>query len=191
MAALAAAERLEADHDGALAQWRLAVERASYEAQRAERRYRAVDSQNRLVARGLEAEWENCLRELDKTKAELAQREVLRPRTLSADERGRLLALGADLLTVWQAPSTSPRDKKELLRAVLEEVLITVFKDQNRAHLTLRWRGGAPSEIDLNLSRRRAAMRSDPNARRSSPMRNRSCWRMCWHSDWATVDTPP
>ena len=42
-AALAAAERLEANHDGALAQWRLAVERAGYEAQRAERRYRAVD----------------------------------------------------------------------------------------------------------------------------------------------------
>ena len=55
-AALAAAERIEADHDGALAQWRLAVERASYEAQRAERGYRAVDPDNRLVARGLEAE---------------------------------------------------------------------------------------------------------------------------------------
>jgi hypothetical protein len=42
-AAIVAAERLEADHDGALEQWRLTVERASYEAQRAERRYRAVD----------------------------------------------------------------------------------------------------------------------------------------------------
>jgi len=42
-AAIAAAERLEADHDGALAQWRLTVERASYETQRAERHYRAVD----------------------------------------------------------------------------------------------------------------------------------------------------
>jgi hypothetical protein len=54
-AALAAAERIEADHDGALAQWRLAVERTSYETQRAERRYRAVDPDNRLVAGGLEA----------------------------------------------------------------------------------------------------------------------------------------
>ena len=44
----------------------LAVERASYEAQRAERRYNAVDPDNRLVARGLEAEWEHCLRELEK-----------------------------------------------------------------------------------------------------------------------------
>jgi DNA invertase Pin-like site-specific DNA recombinase len=54
-AAIAAAERLEADHDGALAQWRLAVERTNYEARRAERRYMAVDPENRLVARGLEA----------------------------------------------------------------------------------------------------------------------------------------
>jgi hypothetical protein len=52
-AAIAAAERIEADHDGALAQWRLAMERTRYEAQRAERRYRANDPDNRPVAHGL------------------------------------------------------------------------------------------------------------------------------------------
>src|SRR5215475_10429560 len=156
-AALAAAERIEADHDGALAQWRLAVERAIYEAQRAERRYRAIDPDNRLVARGLEAEWEHCLRELEKARAELARREALRPRTLSPDERSRLLALGTDLLKVWQAPTTLPRDKKELLRTVLEEVIITVDKERRSAHLTLRWRGGALSEIDTDLPPRRSA----------------------------------
>jgi hypothetical protein len=54
-AAFAAAERIETDHDGVLAQWRLAVARASYEVQRAERRYRAIDPDNRLVARSLES----------------------------------------------------------------------------------------------------------------------------------------
>jgi hypothetical protein len=93
-AAIAAAARIEADHDGALAQWRIAVELASYEAQRAECRYRAIDSDNRLVARGLEAEWEKSLRELETAKAELTLREQQRPRTPSADERSRLLALG-------------------------------------------------------------------------------------------------
>jgi len=156
-AALAAAERIEADHDGALAQWRLSVERASYEAQRAERRYRAIDPDNRLVARGLEAEWEKSLRELEAAKAELARREQRRPRALSVDERSRLLALGADLHTVWQASSTTARDKKELLRTLLEEVIITVNKDEYRAHLTLRWRGGALADIDLDLPRRRPA----------------------------------
>jgi DNA invertase Pin-like site-specific DNA recombinase/predicted DNA-binding transcriptional regulator AlpA len=154
-AALTAAERLEADHDGALAQWRLAVERASYQAQRAERRYMAVDPENRLVARGLEAEWEQCLRELEKAKAELARRERERPRTLSAEERSRLLSLGADLQTVWQAPTTAPRDQKELLRALLEEVIITTHRAEQRAHLTLRWRGGTLTELDLDLPRLR------------------------------------
>ncbi len=157
-AALAAAERIESDHDDALAQWRLAVERASYEAQRAERHYRAIDPDNRLVARGIEAEWENCLRELEKAKAALARREQQRPRTLSADERGRLLALGADLIKVWQAPTTSLRDKKELLRTLLGEVIITVHKNESRAHLTLRWRGGALTDIDLDTPRRLPAI---------------------------------
>jgi predicted DNA-binding transcriptional regulator AlpA len=157
-AALAAAERIEADHDAALAQWRLAVERASYEAQRAERRYRAIDPDNRLVARGIEAEWENCLRELEKAKAELAHRERQRPRTLTADERSRVLALGADLINVWQAPTTSPRDKKELLRTLLEEVIISVHKNESRTHLTLRWRGGALTELDLDTPRRLPAI---------------------------------
>jgi DNA invertase Pin-like site-specific DNA recombinase/predicted DNA-binding transcriptional regulator AlpA len=161
-AAIAAGDRIEADHDGALAQWRLAVERASYEAQRAERRYRAIDPDNRLVARGLEAEWEKSLRELETAKAKLARREQQRPRTLSADERSRLLALGADLREVWQAPTTTARDKKELLRALLEEVIIAVRKDEYRSHLTLRWRGGALAEIDLDLPRRRfAPVRTD------------------------------
>jgi len=73
-AALCAAQQLEADHDTALAQWQLAVERARYEAERAERRYRAVEPENRLVARGLETEWEERLRELDQAQAELTRR---------------------------------------------------------------------------------------------------------------------
>jgi excisionase family DNA binding protein len=157
-AALTAAQRLEADRDGALAQRRMAVERASYEAQRAERRYRAVDAENRLVARGLEAEWEQCLRELEKAKAELARRERERPRALSPEDRRRLLSLGTDLQTVWQAPTTTPRDRKELLHTLLEEVIVTVHKVEQRAHLTLRWRGGALTELDLDLPRLRPAI---------------------------------
>src|SRR5256884_5399680 len=52
-----AIQQVEADHDAALSQWRLAVERAGYEAERAERQYRAVEPENRLVARCLETEW--------------------------------------------------------------------------------------------------------------------------------------
>lgn len=70
-----AIQQLEANHDAALSQWRLAVERPRYEAERAERRYRAVEPENRLVARGLETEWEKCLRDLAAAEAELERRE--------------------------------------------------------------------------------------------------------------------
>jgi DNA invertase Pin-like site-specific DNA recombinase len=152
-AVVLAAEQREADQDAALAQWRLAVERARYEAERAERRYRAVEPENRLVARGLEREWERCLRELAAAEAELARREQQRPRTLSPQERARLEALGADLERVWSAPTTTDRDRKELLRTLLEEVIIAVKREQASAHLTLRWRGGLITELVLNLPR--------------------------------------
>lgn len=152
-ATLQATQQLESDHDAALTQWRLAVERASYEAQRAERRYRAVDPENRLVARGLEAAWEQRLSELEQARAELERKGQLRPRTLSPEDYQRIRALGADLQRVWAAPTTTDRDKKELLRTLLEEVIIAVQRDEFRAHLTLRWRGGMITELDVHLPR--------------------------------------
>jgi hypothetical protein len=152
-ATLQATQQLESDHDAALTQWRLAVERAHYEAQRAERRYRAVDPENRLVARGLEAEWEQRLSELEQAKAALERKRQLRPPTLSPEDYGRIRVLGADLRRVWTAPATTDRDKKELLRTLLEEVIIVVQRDEYRAHLTLRWRGGMITELDLHLPR--------------------------------------
>ena len=152
-ATLQATQQLEFDHDTALTQWRLAVERAHYEAQRAERRYCAVDPENRLVARGLEAEWEQRLSELEQAKAALERKRQLRPPTLSPEDYGRIRVLGADLQRVWTAPTTTDRDKKELLSTLLEEVIIVVQRDEYRAHLTLRWRGGMITELDLHLPR--------------------------------------
>ena len=161
-ATLAAAERLEIDNEATLKQWRLSVERATYEASRAERRYRAVDPDNRLVARGLEREWEQRLTDLETAKEELARRLQRRPRVLGQEERERLLVLGADLALVWEAPSTLARDRKELLRALIEEAVLAVDRDKMAAHLTLRWKGGALTDIDVPLPRSRpATVRTD------------------------------
>jgi DNA invertase Pin-like site-specific DNA recombinase len=152
-ASVAAAEVLEADHDAALDQWRRHVERARYEAARAERRYLAVDPDNRLVARGLEADWEARLAALGEAEAELARRTAARPRSLTDDERAELAALGADVGRVWSAPTTTDRDRKELLRTLLEEVRVDVHREDRRAELTLRWRGGATTELSVELPR--------------------------------------
>ena len=150
-AALVAENNIQADHETALAQWRLQVERARYGAQRAERRYRAVEPENRLVARTLEAEWEHRLTELAAAEAELSRRERERPGPITDEQRKRIRLLGNDLNRVWQAPTTTDRDRKELLRTLLEEVNVKVERAKSKANLILRWRGGAISELKVAL----------------------------------------
>ena len=103
------------------------------------------------------------LNALEAAKAELARRENERPRVLSSEERSRIGTLGPDLATVWTAAITTPRDRKELLGTLIEEVIVTVERDKSAtAHLTLRWKGGALTEIDLALPRKRqATVRTD------------------------------
>ncbi len=162
-ACLAAAEALEEGHDAALDQWRRQVEQARYTAVKAERRYRAVDPDNRLVARGLETEWEQALRDLADAEAELARRETQRPKTLTADERAAILALGEDLQQVWAAPTTTDKDRKQLLRTLLEEVNISVHRDDPDPHadLVLRWKGAAISDLTVPLRRPQPKIRTD------------------------------
>jgi DNA invertase Pin-like site-specific DNA recombinase len=162
-ACLQAAAQLEDGHDAVLAQHQRQVEQARYHATRAERRYRAVDPDNRLVTRGLEREWETALRELADAEAELARRQTARPKTLTPQEKQAILALGDDLGAVWDAPTTTDKDRKQLLRTLLDEVNITLRREDPDPHadLVLRWKGGAISELTVPLRRRQPAIRTD------------------------------
>jgi hypothetical protein len=162
-ACLAAAQQLEAGHDAVLDQHRRQVEQACYTATRAERRYRAVDPENRLVARGLEAEWNSALTVMAGAEAELARREQRRPTALTAAELQAVMALGDDLHQVWLAPTTTDKDRKQLLRTLLEEISITVHRDhtEGRADLLLRWKGGAITELTVPLKRKPPKIRTD------------------------------
>jgi DNA invertase Pin-like site-specific DNA recombinase len=162
-ACLHAAEQLEHGHDAALDQHRRQVEQARYQAVKAERRYRAVDPENRLVARGLETEWNTALQQLADAEAELARRQTARPKALTPAGRDAILALGGDLGQVWDAPTTTDKDRKQLLRTLLEEVNITARRDDPDPHarLVLRWKGGAISELTVPLRRPQPKIRTD------------------------------
>jgi DNA invertase Pin-like site-specific DNA recombinase len=160
-ACLTAAQQLEDGHDTALAQWRRDVQRTRYTAGKAERRYRAVDPDNRLVARGLETEWEQALAALADAESELARREAARPKTLTDAERAAILGLGDHLDQVWTASTTTDRDRKQLLRTLLDEVNITVDRDTAETHLLLRWKGGAISELTVSTKRAQPRIRTD------------------------------
>ena len=149
-----AEKNIEADHDAALDQWRLQIERLRYEADKAERRFHTVEPENRLVARTLENQWETCLNKLQVAENELEQRQRKRPERLTLEQRAHIRMLGKDIKLVWQAATTTYRDKKELLQSMLQEVNIKVNRTMNTAHLILRWQTEVITEIHVNLPKR-------------------------------------
>jgi excisionase family DNA binding protein len=177
-ACVAAADHLQSDRDAALDQWRRQAEQARYTATKAERRYRAVDPDNRLVARSLETDWETALTAAQTAEAELARRQGARPIELTPAERAAITTLGADLNLVWTAPTTTDRDRKELLHTLLDEVVITVDPTHpdpdndtvaddrdsghaRQAHLLLRFKGGLTSQIHTDLPAQKPPYRTD------------------------------
>ena len=160
-AALEGAEALDSAEQAALAQWQQQLEQARYQAHLAQRRYQSVDPDNRLVARGLEAAWEAALQNVQSTEQEVQRRQQQSQAALSAAEREAILSLADDLEAVWSAPSTTDRDRKELLRALLEEVIVRHDSEAHQVHLTLRWNGGLISDIAVALPQRTATVRTE------------------------------
>ncbi len=102
-------------------------------------------------------------RELPEKPPELAHRETARPTTLTDEQRAAVLALGDDLEQVWSAPTTTAKDRKQLLHTLLEEVNITIERDHGHgaAHLLLRFKGGAITELSVPIKRKPPAIRTD------------------------------
>ena len=82
-------------------------------------------------------------------EAELARKEHEPRRQLTDRQREQIRALGRDLKRVWAARTTTDRDRKELLRSVLEEVKIDVRPEESKAHWVLRWKTSAVSELEV------------------------------------------
>jgi DNA invertase Pin-like site-specific DNA recombinase len=122
----------------------LAVERARYEAQRAERAFHACDPENRLVARTLEARWEERLVALAEADRALAEQRVAAPPLPS---RAELEALTADVSRLWHAPTTAARDRKRLLRTLIADVTLRAEPDLGKARVGIRWHTGATDEV--------------------------------------------
>lgn len=126
--------------------WRQRLEQARYDAADAERRYRAVDPDNRLVARSLERRWEEGLRAERQIRDDYDRFLREQPPQLSPEERTRIVALAADLPGLWRAPGTSHRDRKEIIRHLVEKVVVHVDHDSEYVGVTIHWHGGFTSQ---------------------------------------------
>lgn len=136
----------------------LRVERAGYEAVRAERAFHACEPDNRLVARTLENRWEQKLRELKDAEAELAEHVV----PSSEPSREQLEALARDLPKLWTATSTAHRDRKRLLRAIIADVTLTSQPEGRELQVGIRWRSGASEQHTIQRPPRPADAKRTP-----------------------------
>lgn len=146
--ALAVANEASHQADEIDRQWRLRLDRVRYEAGLTERRYKAVDPDNRVVARTLERDWEEKLRELERVERELQEVRDRKKVVLTNDDRARILAIARDLPRVWSAPSTTPAQRKNLLRMLVREVSLTpIDLPSRRTRVQVLWETGAVTEI--------------------------------------------
>jgi len=129
--------------------WKHRLERARYDAEDAERRYRAVDPGNRLVARSLEQRWEETLRAERQVRDDYDRFLREQPPQLTHEERARIAALSSDLPTLWNAPGTTHRDRKEIVRHLVERVVVHVKIDSEYVDVTIHWHGGFTSRHEV------------------------------------------
>ena len=153
--------------------WKQRLERATYEAERAERQYQAVEPENRLVARSLERQWEEALRNQRDLAEEYDRFLKEQPPHLSEDQRARILALSSDLPTLWNAPETTAADRKEIIRLVVERVEVHVRAETECGEVVISWRGGVTTrhEIVRPVSRYESLGRYDQLMNRIIEMR--------------------
>lgn len=122
----------------------LAVQRARYTAERAERAFHAVEPENRLVARTLETQWENRLNQLADTEAALADTRAHLP---VLPDPTALEHLAGDLHALWSASTTTDRDRKRLLRTLISDVTVLPEPDRSKISIGIRWHTGTTERI--------------------------------------------
>jgi DNA invertase Pin-like site-specific DNA recombinase len=125
--------------------WWQRVERARYAADRARRQYQLAEPENRLVARQLEAGWEEALAETARLEADCQRFTEEQPATLTTAERAAIQAVASDLPRVWHAASTTQADRKELLRILIQDITVNVAGNSEIVEVIITWAGGHQS----------------------------------------------
>jgi DNA invertase Pin-like site-specific DNA recombinase len=124
------------------------VERAKYEAELAQRRFLKVDPDNRLVADALEADWNAKLRALAAAQETYEKAVAADVGAVNDAERAELLSLATDFPRLWRDPRTQMKEKKRMLRLLIEDVTLS---KGDTLHADIRFAGGATRSLELPL----------------------------------------
>lgn len=127
-------------------QWLLKRERAQYEAARARRQYDSVEPENRLVARSLERQWEEKLRQIEEINRAHERWRAEQSISLSDADRSELEALAENAPQIWRSPTTTAADRKQILRILVRNVVLDQKREHGLVWIKVIWQTGAASE---------------------------------------------
>jgi hypothetical protein len=144
--ALAALEQLQQERTTLSRQRQLRLERSRYEAERARRQYGLVEPENRLVARSLERTWEAKLREVEAVEQEYENWQRQHHLELTIQDCQEILRLGEDFPRVWNAPTTTPADRKHIVRLLIRDVIADPHRVTGKVWFQINWQTGACTE---------------------------------------------
>ncbi|HUW63875.1 MAG TPA: recombinase family protein [Spirochaetia bacterium] len=130
--------------------WRLSIERSQYEADRCERQFNLVDPENRLVARTLEVRWNEKLNELNSVKEDFERYRNSLSIIPSSIDYNELLTLAGNIHDLWPAETTSHKDKKRIVRLIIEDVTVTTTRGNREATIGIRWRSGRCDSLTVS-----------------------------------------
>jgi hypothetical protein len=146
---LRAIEDVEQERKRLHDQWRQTLERVEQEVARAERQYQAVEPENRLVARTLEARWEDALKKQRRVEEEYHRFLARLPASIGVAERERIKSLSGSIATLWNAAGTSAVDRKQIIRCVVERVILVSEKSTENNHVTIVWQGSMTTQHEV------------------------------------------
>ena len=130
--------------------WEQRIERARYEVDRAVRQYQACEPENRLVARTLERCWEEALEGVQQLEAEFDRFTRTQPRLLDEIDRERIRRLAGEALALWRASTTTPADRRQVIRWLVDRVVLTADPGEDRVAVQVEWAGVAVREQTIH-----------------------------------------
>ena len=130
-------------------QWLLSIERAQYEADRAERQFMLADPENRLVVRSLESNWNQKLKELEKAKQDYAIYNSKKAWAPSEKEEQDILNLAQKIPKIWNAPTSTPKEKKRIVRILIDDITVLAEKRCPDFSIGIRFRSGKCEQLSL------------------------------------------
>jgi len=143
---LEAAKKVESEREELDRLWKARLERAAYEADRAGRHYRLLEPENRLVARRLAEDWEEKLAAEQGLKEDYRRFCEEQPRPLSEAEREAIRRLAEDIPALWEARTTTNADRKEIVRQVIERIVIDAEGTTEKVRVRIEWAAGTSTE---------------------------------------------